>query len=169
MLDSLNAWRAGWSAAGNIYDIYAYASVNKSNWNEVRAACYLLNGLYIGLSLPLSAQNQSTWDVVDGQDAYPGSWGGHCVYVKAYNNDGLTCVTWGKSKKMTWPFFQKYCDECFGIIDNRNSWMVSSPLDLGKLASILNEITGGNIPPPEPTPPPAPVHKCWLVNLFGGK
>ena len=149
MIDSLNAWRQGWKAAGQNYDIYAYAQVDVNNKNQVMEAIYLLNGLYIGLLLPISAQNQGIWDVTTGPNSAPGSWGGHCVYIVAYDADYLTCMTWGSRKKMTWAFFQKYCDEAFGIVDDKDN--ASSTLDVNALSAILAEITGQ----PAPTPPPS--------------
>ena len=53
MLDSLKHWRNdGWTACGNFYNIYAFAKINQFDLYEVRAAIYLLNGVYIGLALP---------------------------------------------------------------------------------------------------------------------
>ena len=166
MLNSLNAWRTGWRAASNIYNIYAYASINVKDWNEVRAACYLLNGLYIGILLPISAQTQSIWDIVpdSNPNGNPGSWGGHCIYIVAYDNDGLTCMTWGKRQKMTWPFFMKYCDEAFGIVDNKDDWVTNDPIDVIALSQILAEITGQPIPNPIPTPPKPPC--CPVIKLL---
>jgi hypothetical protein len=33
----------------------------------------------------------------------------------AYDNRTLTCVTGGQLKKMTWSFWQAYCDEAYAI------------------------------------------------------
>ena len=168
MLNSLNAWRTGWKAASNVYNIYAYAKVDVSNQNEVMAACYLLNGLYIGILLPISAQTQSIWDIVpdSNPNGNPGSWGGHCIYIVAYDNDGLTCMTWGKRQKMTWPFFMKYCDEAFGIVDNKDDWVANDSLDVTALNQILAEITGEPIPNPIPTPPKPPTSCCPVIKLL---
>ena len=156
--NSLNAWRQGWTAAGQNYSIYAYAQVNVQSQNEVMAAMYLLNGLYIGLLLPVSAQTQDVWDVVPGGawNTLPGSWGGHCVYLVAYDADGLTCMTWGKRQKMTWPFFRMCCNQAFAIVDNKDSWVVNDNLDMEALYTILAEITGEPVPAPTPVPTPTP-------------
>ena len=154
--NSLNAWRQGWMAAGKNYSIYAYAEVTPANRNEVMAAMYLLNGLYIGLQLPITAQTQEVWDVVGGQDGIPGSWGGHCVYLVAYDADGLTCITWGKRQKMTWAFLATYCNQAFAVIDNKDSWVANDTLDVTALDAILVEITGEPVPAPTPTPTPTP-------------
>lgn len=142
MLDSLNAWRRSWKAAEKDYNIYAYASLTPADHGEVKAAIYLLSGLYVGMELPLSAKGQAVWDVDNGPNGTPGGWGGHCVYIFAYDQDYLTCVTWGKVQNMTWAFFDKYCSEAYGIVDNRDNWVTNSPVDVDVLDQILTEIAG---------------------------
>jgi hypothetical protein len=102
------------------HKIGAYASVSPRSTLYVQDAIYLFGGLNTGFALPVTAQNQSVWDVVPGaaknQDAQPGSWGGHCVNIIDYDARSLTCVTWGALKKITWAFFKLYCDEAYAII-----------------------------------------------------
>ena len=115
-LDVLKRWR-GSSLAG--HNLLAFADVNPRLVNEVRQGIALFGGLYIGLSLPVSAQTQDVWDAVadDGAgNAQAGSWGGHCVYVLGYDAEGLTCITWGQLKCMTWAFWLKYCDEAHVLL-----------------------------------------------------
>lgn len=145
MLDSLNCWRHdGWTAAGQHYDIHAYAQVTPTDNSEVTAAIYLLSGIYVGIGLPDSARNQEIWDVTTGPGSIKYSWGGHCVYISAYSKPDniLTCITWGDRKKMTRAFFEKYCDEAYGIVDNTDRFLTDSPLDVEKLENYLKEITG---------------------------
>lgn len=142
LLDSLTAWRKrGWYL-DRFYNIYAFGKVNPQDVDLVRATLYLFNGANIGLSLPLSAKsqfNKEVWHCVPGQSALPGSWGGHCVHLKPKcDYEGLYCVTWGKEQKMTWDFLFNYCDEFYGVLDNKN-W-ADSPLDVEKLNSYLAEI-----------------------------
>jgi hypothetical protein len=58
------------------------------------------------------------WDVVHGggADAKEASWGGHCVFVPKYDQNGFTCITWGDPKTMTVAFFKKYCDEAHTLL-----------------------------------------------------
>lgn len=117
-IDVLNKWKkfglAGHALAG-------YADPNPQNMLHVKQAMCTFGGVYIGLSLPLTAQTQKTWDVVknctNGDDA-PGSWGGHCVVVPNYDDDGdiLTCITWGGLQQMTKAFWLKYVDECHALL-----------------------------------------------------
>lgn len=141
MLYSLRDWRSnGWAVGMHKYNIYAFAQVHPTDMGECKAGIYLLNGLNIGLNLPVSAQNQSVWDVTSGPGAEAGSWGGHCVYVPSYDTQGLTCVTWGYKQKMTWSFFWRYCDEAYAIVDNKNAFTPNSPVDIDKLNGYLKDI-----------------------------
>jgi hypothetical protein len=124
------------------HDIYAYGAVNPKDDTDVSNCISLLNGVYVGIALPNSAKNQDVWHVV-GDDATPGSWGRHCVYINIYNKLGLRCVTWGEYKDMTWAFLATYCDEAFGIVDNRNAYTPNSPVDIEKLDAYLHQIMEG--------------------------
>lgn len=117
-LDVLNYWRKT-GIAGDI--LGAFGSVNWRDATQVRQAIYLFGGCYIGLSLPLSAQRQSTWDVPVGGprgDGEPGSWGGHAVNLVSYDSKRLACITWGSVKLMTWRFFGTYADEAYSCLSH---------------------------------------------------
>jgi len=147
MLDSLKHWRKdGWTAAGQEYNIYAFAKINQFDPYEVRAAIYLLNGINVGLALPNSARNQDIWSVVSS-DNVPGSWGGHCVYCPpVWGKDSfqlkplILCVTWGGLKLMTFEFFTRYTDEAYAVLDDKNKWQVDSRIDVYLLESYLNSL-----------------------------
>lgn len=114
-LDVLNLWRSSGIAG---HRIGAYAQVARDDHQLVRAGAYVFGGVYIGLELPLTAQQQAVWDWVGRVDgpAQPGSWGGHAVDVVAYDASGLTVVTWGALQRLTWDFWDHYCDEAYCII-----------------------------------------------------
>ena len=109
-LDVLNNWQKKGFAG---HALLAFADPRVFNLVEIRQSIALFGGVYIGLSLPLTAQTQDVWDVVlhGGAKAVKGSWGGHCVYVPKYDANGFTCITWGQPKTMTLAFWKKYCDE----------------------------------------------------------
>ena len=146
-LDSLKAWRKeGWRIENRLYDIHAFAEVNFKNFDEIKAAIFLLSGAQIGLRLPLSAKEQfysnQPWEVKNGYNSKPDSWGPHLVYDADYNPQGPICITWGKKQQMTWDFLEYYCDELYGIVDNRNAFYEdNSPVDVEKLDGYLKEIT----------------------------
>jgi hypothetical protein len=120
-LDVLNHWRSHGFAGEQLA---AYVAVSPRNHGHVRLALDLFGGVYVGLALPESAQRMNVWSVpaagthpgTPWGDGTPGSWGGHAVAVLAYDRLGLTCVTWGSLKRMTWSFWDTYCDEAYALL-----------------------------------------------------
>lgn len=117
MLDVLKYWK---SNPFEGHEIDAYVSVDPKNQDEIMQALYYFGGLYVGVELPKTAQSQDVWDVPwygARGDAAPGSWGGHCIAnVLDYNEVGLTTITWGALKQMTWKWLETYCDEMYCIL-----------------------------------------------------
>jgi len=94
LLESLKAWRKdGWAANGKTYSIYAFASVDWRNHDEVKHCVHLLGGVNFGMMVYQSAMDQfyagETWRVVEDPGSYQG---GHGVYLYGYgikeNDDG---------------------------------------------------------------------------------
>jgi len=114
-LDVLNDWKKNGFAG---HTLAAFADPKVSDLVQIRQSISLFGGVYIGLSLPLTAQSQDVWDVVPngGAKAKKGSWGGHCVYVCKYDAKTFTCITWGQLKPMTTAFWNKYCDEAHTLL-----------------------------------------------------
>lgn len=119
-IDVLNYWRQSGIAG---HKIGAYVALEPSNHIHIMDSVYIFEGCYIGLQLPVSAQaqvqNHQPWSVPPGGptgDGKPGSWGGHAVPVVAYDQRGLTVVTWGALQTMTWSFWEAYCDEAYAIL-----------------------------------------------------
>jgi len=114
-LDVLNDWQKQGFAG---HALVAFADPKPASLVEIHQSIALFGGVYIGLALPLTAQTQDVWDVVPGRGANSkkGSWGGHCVYVPKYDENGFTCITWGQLKTMTVAFWKKYCDEAHTLL-----------------------------------------------------
>ena len=163
---------------------------------QIATAIWLFGGAYIGVELPIRAQNQDVWDVPanPGPDDEPGSWGGHAIYLVGYDrrdsglgardsgpksadsgfripNSGartlnsefripdsgtlqspapstqpptLTCITWGKPKKMTFAWFEKYCSEAYALVSKdwlKSNGVAPSGFDLETLESDLRIVT----------------------------
>ena len=143
VLESLKVWRTkGWTAAKASYKIQAFAQINRLNHGEVKGAIFMDLGVGVGFSLPKTAQAQvqagKAWDVVSGPGSAPGSWGGHYVYVPGYTKKGPVCVTWGRKQQITWAFWDKYCDEAYGIFDAKNTAKKKKGLDAKKLNAFLS-------------------------------
>lgn len=156
-LDVLKWWQA--NAFGGVYKIDAFAYVDPKNRSLTKTAIHTMGGIYIGVALPTSAQNQPVWDVIPGGphgDGEAGSWGLHCVWIMAYDETGLTCVTWGQAWKMTWAFFMTYCDEAYALLSPL--WYASKTpngLDVAQLKADMahfQQADPASAPDPEPTP-----------------
>ena len=148
LLESLKSWRKnGWIAGGQKLDIWAFDQANQLDKEEMQAVLYLLGGANIGVLLPNTAKQQfengEPWDPYgSGWDSTPGSWGGHGIWLPpVYDYDTTLCVTWGKFQVVTWDFLFKYCDEYYGVADNRDRFLENSPVDVEKFDSYLKEIT----------------------------
>jgi hypothetical protein len=144
ILDVLNYWR-NTGVAGD--KILAYAILEPQNHDQIKDSVVLFGNCYLGVQLPLSAQNQSVWAVPPGgphgQDA-PGSWGGHAIPIVAYDQRGVTVVTWGSLKRVTWQFLDAYCDEAYAVLDkdwiSKVTNLAPDKFDLATLQSDLNMI-----------------------------
>jgi hypothetical protein len=141
-LDVLTEWRnLGLSG----HKLIGFADPAYSNLEEVRQAINLFGGVYIGLGLPLSAQTQDVWDVAvhSFPTSQKGSWGGHAVFVPAYDEEGFTCITWGALKRMTTAFWVNYCDEAHALFGQdwiNTGGQAPSGFDVDQLTADLAEI-----------------------------
>jgi hypothetical protein len=140
-LDVLTDWqKQGFDG----HTLLAFADPKPAKLVEVRQSIALFGGVYIGLSLPLTAQTQDVWDVVKGggANAKPGSWGGHCVFVAKYDGTSFTCITWGQLKTMTLAFWKKYVDESHALLGQNWINTKGSPagFDLAQLQADLAAI-----------------------------
>lgn len=130
LLDVMREWRnVGFFGEADKFHkvghkrIGAYALVNPGDHALTCTAIHLFGGLTIGLQLPAAVQGQDNseeWRAPGRNHRFGpwahGSWGGHCVVVTDYDPMGLTCVTWGGLKRMSWQFYESYCDEAFAAI-----------------------------------------------------
>lgn len=142
-LDVLKMWRKVGLAGDKPF---GFVSVDVKSQRLVESAVQLFSGVYIGVQLPLTAQDQigKLWRPTTGPEAVPGSWGGHCVSVTGYDQKGLTVITWGKTQRMSWPFWAKYVDEAFAIMPA--SWetlpagQMPTGIDIAALAKDLSRL-----------------------------
>lgn len=158
MMLALKEWRnRGWSVSNKIYNIYAFASVDWLDHDEVKYCIYLLNGLAAGMRVYEQDKAQFEKGEIWHITGDPGRLlGGHAIYFNKFtnfNSYGLSCITWGKQQDMTWSFFNMRLQEAYGIVDDQNKWMTDdSPVDVEKLNKYLEEITGESGEPEIPCP-----------------
>lgn len=116
------AWwvsRGLWVNPQRLEILTAYAVLEHAATWQVKASLAWLGGVYAGLALPLTAQDQTMWDLPpasSGEAGLPGSWGGHCVLLAGYDPAGLICVTWGGVQRMSWAFWARYADEAYALL-----------------------------------------------------
>jgi hypothetical protein len=141
--DVLDYWRKNGFLGEKIV---AFARVNVKSAKEVRQAIQIFGQLYTGFQVPDSAMEQfnagQPWDVVEGASIE----GGHCVTVGAYDKDGLTAVTWGKTQRLTWDFWDAYFEEAWVVVGpddiNPSSGLDARGLNLGALQADFTALTG---------------------------
>lgn len=137
-IDVLNYWRQNGIAGHKIIG-YADPQLNQTHMKQ---AIYLFGGVYIGVELPLSAQNQSSfweWES-DENGGIVGSWGGHCVDVVGYNAKGPIFISWGQVMGMSWGFWDKYVSEAHAPFSAE--WTSPEGFDYSTLLEDLSLITG---------------------------
>lgn len=158
--DALNYWRK--TGVGG-HQILAFAEVDVSNMDEVKAALNTFGSLHIGINFPGSAMDQfnngEAWDYVPGSQIE----GGHAIHGGVYGGGvDWRIVTWGEVHEMTQAFWDHYVEEAWIVITPE--WLNAqgtSPtgLDLHALGDELSKLTG------EPNPfLPAP-HRGLLQLL----
>lgn len=114
--DVLSYWMLAGAplAAGGVDRIAAFVEVDPSNQADVMLAINDCGVAYIGFNVPDYAMQTvgQTWDVQAGK---PNIVGGHAVVLAAYDQAGVTCITWGALQRMTWAFFEAFTDECYMV------------------------------------------------------
>jgi len=146
-LGALKYWRKN---GIHSYGIDAFATVNHHTKKHVTEAIFLFGGIYAGLQLPMTIKGQKVWKLSpDGAigDGAPGSYGGHAVCVLAYDEKGLTCISWGKKRKMTWDFWLAYAEEAYAVLSPAFFKDGKTPqgFDLESLKKDLVQITAQKI------------------------
>lgn len=143
-LDFLKYWRK--NGIGG-HKILAFASVDHKEAKHLMQAIYLFGGAFGGLQLPKSIIGQDIWDVPEtGLKGIGkiGSYGGHAVCLLDYDEKGLTAISWGRKKKMTWAFWHAYSEEAYIAISHSfiKSKKTPSGFDISTLEKELMKATG---------------------------
>lgn len=98
-------------ANGKRHKILAYLALSTTSKDQMKKAIYYFGGAGIGFNFPDYAMDEfnagQTWHVKSGGKAD----GGHDVFACGYDATYIYVISWGKLVRMTWGFFQKYCDE----------------------------------------------------------
>ncbi len=101
---------------GARHKLAGYVRLQPGNVSNIKEAIHLFDAVGIGIAFPDSAMTQfnanKPWTVVPGPDPTEG----HYIPLVGYDAQYLYCVTWGRVQKMTWQFFEKYCDEAWALL-----------------------------------------------------
>lgn len=150
VLDAMRNWRnSGFEQTTKKqrnYKIAAYGELEPEDRHQLRYAIYLLHGIHMGFWLPAAAQGMTSngyWDYngESGPEWQPGSWGGHLVFAKKYDDESVYVMTWGTEVKVSSNFIDKYCDEAWAVVDSLDSWRTKETINVGALEKQLSQIT----------------------------
>jgi hypothetical protein len=110
-LDVLNYWHKNPVAGDKIFD---FVTVSPKNHTHVQQAISMLGGVYLGFQV-----QENCLDDFHAQKPWtPGKLtnDGHAVYAVAYDQTGVTVLTWGSTQKGTWAWWDECVDEAYAIL-----------------------------------------------------
>lgn len=123
MLDALKYWRN--QGIGG-HQIHSFVSGSKAIAVDLRCMIHLFGSGYAGLNLPpfACAGDPKLWPDIPWKipataiaDAVaPDPNQGHCVAVVGYDEQSFYAVSWGRLKKMSWEFFERYAEEAYAVL-----------------------------------------------------
>lgn len=160
---------AFWQSHGfaNGTKLLGYLSVDATNVQEVKTACWLFENLFHGLELPDSyvspfpSSSGFVWST-----GTPNPNNGHCIASGGYDSSGTKIYTWGMYGTLTYAALAQLCSPAGGgelwvmlTPDMLTKGQTKAPNGVDWTALLADwDAMGGNVPvPPGPTPPPDPV------------
>ena len=135
-LDVLNHWR---QSAVDGDKILAFAKLDPKNHTHVQQAIQLFGGVYIGFQV----QENCVQEFQAHQPWTPGplTQDGHAVFAVAYDQKGVTVLTWGNTQQATWAWWDECVDEAYAILPPEASDPRFAPgFNIAQLQSDLNAV-----------------------------
>jgi hypothetical protein len=125
-----------------------FCPFNHANVDSVKSIIYTFGGVFLGVNLPQSAENQfpGTWTVVPNSPII----GGHCIVAVGYDAQFVYIITWGKVIRCTWEWFTTYVDEAYAILYTEEVQKNRGPLktlDIERLRADIANINGTDVLP----------------------
>jgi hypothetical protein len=139
----------------------AFASVDYTNLEEVKAALAIFGGIWLGVNVQNSNMddfnNGKPWDYHDGDSIE----GGHSILAGGYlgkSSDDVRFITWAEETGFTDNFWKHLAEECWAVIwpESLGTKQFIQGIDLNQLALDYKSLTGRDLPLPQPTPIPTP-------------
>jgi len=138
-LEAFRYWHRNPWKAGHGYGISAYGELDPLDSVQMRAAVFVLYGIFIGFWLPLAVKEmEEMWDYSGqtGKNWKPGALGGTLCYCKAYDQEGYEILAWGRKIRVTNEFVEKFSDEAWAVIGELDS-TTTQVVDTAGLATAL--------------------------------
>jgi len=144
LVEVLKYWRKN-EIGGGMID--GFVVLERKNIREVMESVYMFGGCSIGLQLPATVLNKSSWVVPSMGPAgvgVPNASLSHAVPVVGYDTRFFYVVSWGGIIPMTYEFYRTYSDEAYAAVSK--DWLNAqgkNPLgfDLEKMLADVKNIT----------------------------
>jgi hypothetical protein len=147
----------------------AFAKVDVTQLDELRAAIAIFGGLLYGVDLQAAQQAQTDAGLWDYRRT--SEWGGHAVLAGRYTSssagDDIAVVTWAHVVGTTDAFEAHQLEEAWLVIwpEHFGTAEFQAGIDQARLADAYRALTGRAFPVPPVPPPPAsdPVHELAAI------
>lgn len=110
-LDVLNYWHQN-KVAGD--EIITYVAVDPKNHTHIQQAIHYFGGVYLGFQVQENCIQE--FDAHQPWTPGPLTNDGHAVYAVAYDQKGMTVLTWGNTQQATWAWWDECVDEAYAIL-----------------------------------------------------
>ncbi len=137
-LDVLNYWQ---SQPVDGAKIFAFAKIEPKSHMHIQLAITLFGGVYLGFNV----QQDAIKDFDAGKPWTPGKLtkDGHAVYAVAYDQTGVTVLTWGNTQNGTWAWWDECVDEAYAILPPQAETTGFDPgFDFAQLKADLADVAG---------------------------
>jgi hypothetical protein len=152
----------------------AYAKVDNTNLNAIRAAIAIFGGLLLGINMQTAQQNQTNANPPLWNYSQSAVWGGHAVVAGKYTSQtsgaDIGVVSWAKSVGTTDSFWTHQVQEAWAVIlpAHLGTTQFITGIDTATLNADYLALTGnpgpftsggggdpggGDDPPPDPSDP----------------
>jgi hypothetical protein len=110
-LDVLNYWQSN-RVSGD--ELIAFAKLDQKNHEEIEQALHLFGGVYLGFQCQENCQQE--FQSHEPWTPGPLTNDGHAVFAVAYDQNGVTVLTWGNTQIGTWDWWDECVDEAYALL-----------------------------------------------------
>lgn len=137
-LDVLNYWRQNPVSGDKIIN---YVSIGPKDHTNVQQGIKLFGGVYLGFQVQQNCQQE--FDAHQPWTPGPLTSDGHAVFAVAYDQNGVTVLTWGNTQQATWAWWDECVDEAYGVLPpNAEKTGFAPGFDFAQLQADLKLVAG---------------------------